>query len=121
MDDLIASCTAHEDVLHKAGILHCNISPGNIIIHIGKGLLIDWDLAKLVTTSGHRQTTRTGTWQFMPVTLLCDPNAAHTFTDDLESSFWVHLWTSLMTIQSSLSLEEHSSRINLVFNDVHDP
>ncbi|KAF8839516.1 hypothetical protein BDN67DRAFT_953305 [Paxillus ammoniavirescens] len=109
---------AHEDALHKAGILHRDISLGNIIIHFGKGLLIDWDLAKLVTTSGRRQTTRTGTWQFMSVTLLCNPNAAHTFVDDLESSFWVLLWTSLMTIQSSLSLEERSSRINLVFNDV---
>lgn len=32
---------------HNAGILHRDLSPGNIIIdHEGKGLLIDWDLSK---------------------------------------------------------------------------
>jgi len=38
---------AHMDA-HSAGILHRDISPGNIIIHQGGGLLIDWDLSKPV-------------------------------------------------------------------------
>lgn len=36
---------AHKDA-YDAGILHRDISPGNIIIHEGSGLLIDWDLSR---------------------------------------------------------------------------
>ena len=31
---------------YKAGFLHRDFSPGNVIISNGKGLLIDWDLSK---------------------------------------------------------------------------
>lgn len=132
---LIASHTAHMDALHKSGILHRDMSPGNVIIHFGNGLLIDWDLAKLVNSGGCRQTTRTvrlgvsryalelmtwikGTWQFMSVSLLYNPTNPHTFTDDLESCFWVLLWTALMTIPSSLSLDARSVLIEQVFDDI---
>jgi serine/threonine protein kinase len=33
---------------YNAGILHRDISAGNIIIYNGGGLLIDWDLSKLL-------------------------------------------------------------------------
>jgi RIO-like serine/threonine protein kinase len=37
---------AHQDT-YNAKILHCNFSPGNIIIGSDRrGLLIDWDLSK---------------------------------------------------------------------------
>jgi hypothetical protein len=37
---------------YKAGILHCDFSPGNIIIsNDGTGLLIDWDLSKPVSSA----------------------------------------------------------------------
>ncbi|KAI6022802.1 hypothetical protein BKA83DRAFT_3998296, partial [Pisolithus microcarpus] len=85
----------HYDTLKKAGILHCDLSPGNIIIFLRQGLLINWDLSKLVDTVGPRQMTCTGTWQFMSVALLYDQQAPHMFVDDLESSLFILLWTVL--------------------------
>ncbi|KAH9162841.1 hypothetical protein EDB89DRAFT_1860451, partial [Lactarius sanguifluus] len=38
---------AHMDA-HKAGILHRDLSPGNIIMDDDRGYLIDWDLSKPV-------------------------------------------------------------------------
>ncbi|KIJ67273.1 hypothetical protein HYDPIDRAFT_84142, partial [Hydnomerulius pinastri MD-312] len=81
----------HDDVYHKASVLHHDVSAGNVVIHLGVGILIDWDLAKLVDTSGPRQTTRTGTWQFMSVALMYNRGAAHTFGDNLESALYVLL------------------------------
>ncbi|KAI6096466.1 hypothetical protein F5141DRAFT_1012191, partial [Pisolithus sp. B1] len=48
---------AHYNALKKASILHHDLSPGNIIIFLGWGLLINWDLSKLVDTVGPRQMT----------------------------------------------------------------
>jgi hypothetical protein len=51
-------CTAHQRAF-ELGILHRDISAGNIVIVFGRGILIDWDLAKEVSQLGPRQTTRT--------------------------------------------------------------
>ncbi|KAG1846396.1 hypothetical protein DFJ58DRAFT_663782, partial [Suillus subalutaceus] len=40
---------AHKDVYELAKVLHQDLSVGNIVIHKGIGILIDWDLAKLIT------------------------------------------------------------------------
>lgn len=39
------SRSAHEDAF-KSGVLHWDMSAGNIILVDGGGLLIDWDLCK---------------------------------------------------------------------------
>ncbi|KIM65570.1 hypothetical protein SCLCIDRAFT_47424, partial [Scleroderma citrinum Foug A] len=85
-----------------AGYLHQDLSPGNIIIVDGRGYLINWDFAKSIMT---------GTWPFMSASLIEDPQATHTYQDDLESSFWLLLWTTLMYTQSSLSIEQRSKFI----------
>jgi RIO-like serine/threonine protein kinase len=57
---LIAS-PAHKDAYTKAGILHRDISVGNIIIK-GQGWLIDWDMSKPVFSEDletPRRATRT--------------------------------------------------------------
>lgn len=53
---------AHKQAYEDAGILHRDISPGNIIIDSsGNGWLIDWDMAKpkSLSTSLPRRATRT--------------------------------------------------------------
>ncbi|VDB99553.1 unnamed protein product [Peniophora sp. CBMAI 1063] len=80
----------------KRGILHRDISVGNILIGrdaAGKayGLLIDWDLCFV---RDHAQTDEqrwiTGTWQFMSIALLSRRKGhRHSEMDDLESVFWV--------------------------------
>jgi serine/threonine protein kinase len=51
---------AHSHAFNVAKILHRNISAGNIIFtDEGKGLLIDWELAKMMDEGGNRQPDRT--------------------------------------------------------------
>ncbi|KAF9222731.1 hypothetical protein BS17DRAFT_657766, partial [Gyrodon lividus] len=90
-DALVAHQRAFE-----LGILHRDISAGNIVIVFGRGILIDWDLAKEVSQLGPRQTTRTGTWQFMSTKLVEDRTASHGIADNMESALYVVLWTALM-------------------------
>ncbi|KAG2045405.1 hypothetical protein BDR06DRAFT_845454, partial [Suillus hirtellus] len=86
---------AHKDAYHNAGVLHRDLSVGNVVIHEGKGILIDWDLSKLISIKGARQVTRTGTWQFMSAHLVQNRDARHDVEDDLESSLYVVLWIAL--------------------------
>jgi len=51
----------------------------------------------------------------MSACLIENKGATHTFQDDLESSFWVLLWTVLMYCQSSLSIEACSEFIRQTF------
>ena len=47
---ILTHFTAHQAAC-KAGVLHCNLSPTNIMILDGQepsGLLIDWDLSKII-------------------------------------------------------------------------
>ena len=41
---------AHKEAYYNAQILHRDFSVGNIIIHDGRGLLIDWDLSRPVSS-----------------------------------------------------------------------
>ncbi|KAI0273338.1 hypothetical protein BC834DRAFT_203931 [Gloeopeniophorella convolvens] len=88
---------AHDEAYRKTSILHRDISAGNILItRSGRGILIDWDLSKKVTTDEEgkpRRVSRTGTWQFISTGLLMDPlHKSHELLDDLESFFWVLLY-----------------------------
>ncbi|KAF8546653.1 hypothetical protein OG21DRAFT_1501900 [Imleria badia] len=87
---------AHSHAFNSAKILHRDISAGNIILtDDGRGLLIDWELAKLMKDVGIRRPDRTGTWQFMSANLLQHPGKIHTLTDDLESFLHVLGWMTL--------------------------
>ena len=82
----------HESSLN-AGILHRDISIGNIMLTEDEddGFLIDYDLA--IKTSNDRASgapSKTGTKVFMAIgALLGEP---HSFMHDLESFFWVLFW-----------------------------
>ena len=84
---------------HSAGVLHCDISPGNIILTNSGGLLIDWDMSKAIdATQTQRREAQTSTWQFMSAALVSAmfKPMTHTFVDDIESSLWVLMWIFLM-------------------------
>ncbi|KAH9030573.1 hypothetical protein EDB83DRAFT_1848361 [Lactarius deliciosus] len=95
---------AHMDA-HKAGVLHRDLSPGNIIMDDNRGYLIDWDLSKPVGNQSQletpRRATRMGTWQFMSANLIGQINGVHDFRDDLESSIYVVLWVTLVYSETS--------------------
>ncbi|KAF8122089.1 hypothetical protein EV363DRAFT_1090547, partial [Boletus edulis] len=105
---------AHGDAVEKSQVLHRDLSPGNVVVD-GTGWLIDWDLAK-ITTQPARQTSRTGTWQFMSLALLSNQDLPHTVQDDLESAFYVLFWTALMYIPSEMTVSDRSLFMILTFS-----
>ncbi|TFK85913.1 hypothetical protein K466DRAFT_525097 [Polyporus arcularius HHB13444] len=94
---------AHQFAWEKCGILHRDISVGNILLCYldGQttgarfGLLADWDLAKTKEQLHKQQATRpsrSGTWQFMSALLQKYANKPHELADDLESFLHVLNW-----------------------------
>ncbi|KYK58717.1 hypothetical protein DCS_05734 [Drechmeria coniospora] len=85
------SIKAHKSLYDTGNILYCNISLNNIIItdpatSAGfKGILVDFDLAKVRDASPDQ----TGTRQFMAIEVSC--NIDHTYRHDLELCFYILL------------------------------
>ncbi|KAJ3499523.1 hypothetical protein NLJ89_g10093 [Agrocybe chaxingu] len=95
---------AHFEAVTKAGILHRDISVGNIIITDSGGLLIDWELSKKISLTGPRALERTGTWQFVSIRLHEGLGQhIHNVGDDLESFLWVLVWVALQYARSDMS------------------
>ncbi|KAL7800297.1 serine/threonine-protein kinase Sgk2 [Trichoderma ceciliae] len=93
----LEGCINGHESLYNAGILHRDISIGNLLINEDKGddsypaFLIDLDLAIRVQrerTSGTKG--KTGTRAFMAIGALLGEQ--HSFMHDLESFFWVLFW-----------------------------
>ncbi|RPB27292.1 hypothetical protein L211DRAFT_761127, partial [Terfezia boudieri ATCC MYA-4762] len=106
----------HQSLLESAGILHRDISPGNIMLSKSRssdissgsdivsseaphGFLIDLDLAKYVgpiqTTTNSTPSSvrrRTGTMLFMAIEILQGTCLRHSWRHDLESFFYVFIW-----------------------------
>ncbi|KAF8553341.1 hypothetical protein OG21DRAFT_1254751 [Imleria badia] len=114
---------AHSHAFTSAKILHRDISAGNIILtDEGSGLLIDWELAKLMKEVGSRRPDRTGTWQFMSANLLQHPGKMHTLTDDLESFLHVLGWMMLCYVPASDRYQAHDRGIDMqVFDQQYQP
>ncbi|KAH9015347.1 hypothetical protein EDB84DRAFT_1567739 [Lactarius hengduanensis] len=122
---ILAALIAHHDAYNKCRILHRDISPNNILLtecsDFEGGLLIDWDLCKLVdpddpSAGGAHQPSRTGTWQFMAADLIVNPKISHTFIHDIESTFFVLLWMATHYVQAKMATEELSGLVNSIFN-----
>lgn len=89
----LADCIeGHESLRRKAGLLHRDISIGNLMVgQDDRGFLIDLDLAikeQRVGVSGAKG--KTGTRAFMAIGALLGEQ--HSFMHDLESFFWVLFW-----------------------------
>ncbi|PPQ90006.1 hypothetical protein CVT25_009644 [Psilocybe cyanescens] len=100
---------------YKAGVLHRDISAGNVMIVKDKetkelrGILIDWDMCLLIDERKKNyeiRTARTGTWAFISARLLrSSPSkpAVHSLGDDMESVFWVLAYEVLRYTKHNLS------------------
>ncbi|KAH8749209.1 hypothetical protein F5883DRAFT_622190 [Diaporthe sp. PMI_573] len=89
----LADCIeGYESLRRKAGLLHRDISIGNLMVsQDNRGFLIDLDLAikeQRVGASGAKG--KTGTRAFMVIGALLGEQ--HSFMHDLESFFWVLFW-----------------------------
>ncbi|OSD00220.1 hypothetical protein PYCCODRAFT_709014 [Trametes coccinea BRFM310] len=109
---LIARCIAAHGSAFKKGIMHRDISAGNVLIHIREsvdeggqfqskreGFLTDWELSKDVREKpegkGPRQPDRTGTWQFLSANVLANPSKGVELQDEMESFFHVLLYYAI--------------------------
>ncbi|KAI9442014.1 hypothetical protein BJY52DRAFT_1229263 [Lactarius psammicola] len=122
---VLAALIAHGDAYWKCSILHRDISPNNILLtdcpDFGGGLLIDWDLCKIVdpddpSSGGARRSTRTGTWQYMAADLIENPKINQTFVHDIESAFFVLLWMALLYVKSDWLTDRLSSFVSSIFD-----
>ncbi|KAF9470776.1 hypothetical protein BDN70DRAFT_653456 [Pholiota conissans] len=97
---------AHDQIL-KAGIIHRDISVGNILIlDNGRGILIGFDLCKRLKDLKEtaRDSDRSGTWQFMSARLQSSHTPLHPErADDLESLLHVLTWVALKYVPNGLS------------------
>ncbi|KAF9471980.1 hypothetical protein BDN70DRAFT_938537 [Pholiota conissans] len=110
---------AHDQIL-RAGIIHRDISVGNIlIIDNGRGILIDFDLCKLFedTKKQARASERSGTWQFMSAQLQMSEVPLHPErADDLESFLHVLTWIALLYVRHTLGASELTNTLSRVFD-----
>lgn len=92
INDISLTYLGHESLL-SAGILHRDVSIGNILLTEKEddGFLIDLDLA-IKTSDGQASgaPSKTGTKVFMAIGALY--GEPHSFMHDLESFFWVIFW-----------------------------
>ncbi|KAI0324401.1 hypothetical protein GY45DRAFT_1439094 [Cubamyces sp. BRFM 1775] len=118
---VICDCVEAHEQAAKNGILHRDISGGNILIYPKVdsdpfqdnvkivsmiGLLTDWELSKDITKpKGQprraRQPERTGTWQYMSVALIDNPKKAVEISDELEAFFHVLLYYAVRYLDST--------------------
>ncbi|ROT35341.1 hypothetical protein SODALDRAFT_283661 [Sodiomyces alkalinus F11] len=93
----LAGCVEGHETLHKAGILHRDVSINNLMINEDAdnaswpSFLIDLDLAIRTERGGASGAKgKTGTRAFMAIGALLGEQ--HSFMHDLESFFWVLFW-----------------------------
>ncbi|KAH9903267.1 hypothetical protein C8Q73DRAFT_785869 [Cubamyces lactineus] len=109
---------AHQSAWEDHGILHRDLSVGNILIYekpaVPKpeiiGLLSDWDLAKekkFVLHPNASQPSRSGTWQFLSGALTIYRSKPHVLSDDLESVMHILNWLALKHLPNADTANRH--------------
>ncbi|KAI0767104.1 hypothetical protein C8Q74DRAFT_931320 [Fomes fomentarius] len=105
--EIVLDCvTAHRDAYQLAGVLHRDISPGNLLmVHteglgdgdiVFQGILNDWELAERIARRVEPgflyQPRRRGTWEFLSLFAMNHPEYPVQPEDDVES--FVHVLLS---------------------------
>ncbi|KAI0760000.1 hypothetical protein BD413DRAFT_617504 [Trametes elegans] len=118
---------AHKQAYTLAGIIHRDISAGNILIYPDAngescGVLKDWDLLKQMANvkPGGRQLDRTGTWQFLSVAALDNSSKKIILQDDLESVFHVSLYTAIQFLPHNCPDDRVGAFLYRYFDDYAD-
>ncbi|KAE9385386.1 hypothetical protein BT96DRAFT_840765 [Gymnopus androsaceus JB14] len=104
---------AHKHAFIQAGVLHQDISFGNIIIVGGCGYLIDWEFARWDGEGDGAAEERTGTWQFLSIRLLQNPATHHEIRDDIESFFYVLFWVAGRYAPNKLDPSERTEFLSM--------
>ncbi|KIK51533.1 hypothetical protein GYMLUDRAFT_181302 [Collybiopsis luxurians FD-317 M1] len=120
---ILDAMIAHQDALERAQRLHRDISVGNIIItDDSRGMLIDWELSKVLDHKEPRSYEKTGTWQFRSVRLLeadSQNPIEHSAGDDVESFFWVLSWVVGRNASSSMTNNVWANFLRSFDSDVY--
>ncbi|KAI0333040.1 hypothetical protein GY45DRAFT_375334 [Cubamyces sp. BRFM 1775] len=114
MEELVSLFTlciyAHGEAYNRKGLIHRDISAGNVLIHarvvVGEDgvlledrepLLADWELAKNVYEPDEQphQSDLIGTWRFLSATALSQPSKRIIVQDDIESLFHLLLYHAI--------------------------
>ncbi|EJF58100.1 hypothetical protein DICSQDRAFT_173329 [Dichomitus squalens LYAD-421 SS1] len=111
---------AHRIAWDRAGVLHRDISVGNIMIRVGldgkrAGFLIDWDLSRLQCELGLGavEPDRTGTWQFRSAMSLLYPRKPYRRSDDIES--FIYAYTYLVLRYHPINVRDLREKIETLF------
>ncbi|KAI0090913.1 hypothetical protein BDY19DRAFT_663790 [Irpex rosettiformis] len=100
---VMRDCTIASEKSSEIGLLHRDISIGNVMANFTddgrtfiEGILNDWDHFGYVSSNNqvgsiHRN-LKQGTWPFMSIEILKNPNALHSIMDEMQSIFWVLLY-----------------------------
>ncbi|RPD57738.1 hypothetical protein L227DRAFT_529943 [Lentinus tigrinus ALCF2SS1-6] len=105
---LIGLCIQAHALAYDKGVIHRDVSAGNVLICIKEkivngrlvrkriGMLTDWELSKRrKAPETARQPNRTGTWQFMSAYILNHPEMAIQLPDELEAFVHVLLFYAI--------------------------
>ncbi|KAI0632323.1 hypothetical protein C8Q77DRAFT_1279367 [Trametes polyzona] len=119
---------AMRSALANASRLHRDISFGNVVLvktpqsDVRRGCLIDWEISDRVDeTKQSLETGRAGTWDFMSIRMLEENPGKHTIADDMESLFYVVLYTGLMYLSHNLKIESLTNFVSGFFRSVVVP
>ncbi|KAJ7285195.1 hypothetical protein C8J57DRAFT_1290688 [Mycena rebaudengoi] len=113
---MLDALQAHWDAWIKARVEHRDVSVGNIILVVDKGItkgfLIDWELSRYESDDGARAYERIGTRQFMSARLsdATEPQARE-LADDLESFLLVLLWVAISYTPGTMTAKARADEL----------
>ncbi|PIL33392.1 hypothetical protein GSI_04012 [Ganoderma sinense ZZ0214-1] len=123
----IFCCLIAHSQAFKAGIIHRDISAGNMLLCMGEdgewyGLLNDWELSKKTDFGSPegRQPDRTGTWQYMSAHALNNPCRRIVIQDELESFFHVLIYYAVRFLPHNLD-DKHVGQFLHDYFDAYCP